>query len=82
MSNAATVERLEDLNIDCFSCFHDFTITITMYVVFVSRLKPRERLHHFSTCSFFSMYRVIGVGWGGWGVMFTFDALAHMFDAT
>ena len=29
--------------------------------------KPRKRLHHFSTCSFFSMLRVIGVGWGGWG---------------
>ena len=27
--------------------------------------KPRKRLHYFSTCSFFSMYRVIGVGWGG-----------------
>ena len=40
--------------------------------------KPRKRLHHFSTCSYFSMYRVIGVGWGG----DVNDALAHMFDAT
>ena len=44
--------------------------------------KPRKWLHHFSTCSYFAMYRVIGVGGVGGVGMLTFDALAHMFDAT
>ena len=37
-----------------------------------------KRFQHFATCCFFSTKRVIGGG----GAMFTFDALAHMFDVT
>ena len=51
-----------------------------MYMYMLEDWKPRKRLHHFSTCDV-SVHWGGGGGWGGVG-MLTFDALAHMFDAT